>query len=671
MPNPENKQKEIPRVEYSQKELDYRGFLITRANSSRSQREQNFDEFDGQTFEQYYFSNAKAKNSYIEPKKNDEDVRVVTGTTKEKNNTMIASTLNYNLEPEVTAFDEDDTELVDLGIACKDMIRKSKKLELPEYEMKRPVIYDEYYAQGTVHVLETYDEYTILRKEMPKMDWSEGVDPNVINWNEKLKDTYKYCNSSMVSGLHVYPGNVREFFIELQPYMIIRRKRHRSEVEAQYGTWPRWKYVPRKIEKFLQDSTVLSDSSSANYDDWSMVETSENMVEEVLYFDKWKNEYQILLNGVMMLPVGFPLSFFLGIPEYPISKGDCEPISRFFYWSKSIPAKTKVDQQIFDEFMKMAIVKTRKSFKAPIFNNTGQNLTTKIFEPGTIHKNIDASKIIEFGKTDGVTAPEFNMINMVKGIIDSKSVSPVFEGQAMTGDQTAREIIELKQQGMMKMGLAIVGIVNLERRMAWLRLYNILKNWSEPLEESFSEVKGKIKKYRRISVDADFGDGEKGNRMIEFTEDMPTSEMVAAREKIVKDTTGKNIREIYINAKDLKALKYKFFVEIVPTEKSTSELKKALFIENMTQGLQLFGPAAFNMEFLKRQWVSLAGQDPEKMLVVQPSPEQQMMMEQQAQVGAQGPQNPGGPEGGNQLGLNQQMSPMQSKTNAPSLSALA
>ena len=57
------------------------------------------------------------------------------------------------------------------------------------------------------------------------------------------------------------------------------------------------------------------------------------------------------------------------------------------------------------------------------------------------------------------------------------------------------------------------------------------------------------------------------------------------------------------------------------------------------------------------------------MLVTQPTPEQQAMMQQQAQIGAQG--QPTMPEGGNQLGLKKQMSPTQSKPNAsPGLRAL-
>ena len=80
-----------------------------------------------------------------------------------------------------------------------------------------------------------------------------------------------------------------------------------------------------------------------------------------MYQNKWTNEFMIWCNGVMMLPLGYPLTALNGKCEYTVIKLSVEPISEFFFYSKSIPAKTKVDQAIYDEMYRLMILKFRQS----------------------------------------------------------------------------------------------------------------------------------------------------------------------------------------------------------------------------------------------------------------------------------------------------------------------
>jgi hypothetical protein len=97
------------------------------------------------------------------------------------------------------------------------------------------------------------------------------------------------------------------------------------------------------------------------------------MVEVLIYQDKFNDEFQILLNGVMQLPVGFPMPWEHG--EYNLVQGHLEPISAFFAYSKSIPDKTFLDQQVLDEMYRLAVLKTQKSFMPPIANYSANILT--------------------------------------------------------------------------------------------------------------------------------------------------------------------------------------------------------------------------------------------------------------------------------------------------------
>lgn len=618
----EKQQEQFEDLILLEKEKSFIAMAKQRCKDAKEQRDQAYDEFDGQTYGDYYFSNMKANNSFIPPKLNDEDVRITGGTTKEKTNTLLSAMLNYNLEPEILAFNEDEIQDTDFSRVATAMVRKSSKLEKPEYETKRALIYHEFLAQGIVYARERWREYGIPKKILENMDWSEGVDPSKIKWNEQLKEAQKYCDTELLCGLNVYVGNIKEYYMELQPYVVTRRKITYGAAKSLYNNWTRFKYVHEKINKVVDDS--VGENVNVAYENWNMVEDKLGMVEEIEYMDKWTNEYQIFLNGVPMLPVGFPLSFFTGESEYPIAVGKGEPIHPHFFYCKSVPAKTKVDQQVFDEFIKLMVLKTRKSFKPPYANNTGLALSQKIHMPGTMLKNIPVEKLVKIGESDGVSNSEFAMVQFLKQQIDNKSVSPIMEGQQSGRETTAREIIEMKQQAMTRLGAVILGIINFEKRRGWLRLLNILKNWGEPIDSEMKDIGGKLKKinkYRTISGQSEFENGEMGERIMEFTDQpLPEDEQTYAEERVISRRKGIKIRKNYISTQEFKKLQYKFFVEVVPTEKTTNELKKAVWMENLAQWLQLFGMDALNMDYVKSRSVTLGGEDPNKILNKNPAP---------------------------------------------------
>jgi hypothetical protein len=329
--------------------------------------------------------------------------------------------------------------------------------------------------------------------------------------------------------------------------------------------------------------------------------------------------------------------------EYPIIKGDVEAISRYFAYSRSIPAKNKFSQAVMDEMFKGIILKTRKSYQPPMANFTGQSLSKKIFYPGTITNNIDPTKLQEIGQNNGPSLAEFNALDLVKRVIDESSVSSVFEGNSSRKRQTAKEILELKNQSMQKLGLTITGVINLEKKMAWYRLNNILMRWTAPIDEKLDEVKGKIKKYRTENIDTEFPDGVKGEHIVEFSEDVPESEQIMAQEEILSKRRQKTIRKTVINPIELKNLKYRWFIEVSPGQKETSELRGALFEESVGKAKAMF-PNQTNDEYLKTVWANYQKLDPKKFWLQQPKTP---------------PGMPPGQPGGNDIGANLQPNPEQ------------
>jgi hypothetical protein len=626
----QNDKHDVEAPNLSEDELYFRSKILRELEKARTQRENSHAEFDDQTFSEYWESNAKAANSYIPPKINEFDVRTTTGTTKEKGNTVLSSLINFNLEPIIKGFDQDNVEVYELGLTMQDLIKKSRKIESPEYDVKKVLIYHELLSQGTVFVEDTQVEFRLPNKIAKDFEMIDGKFSD-FDWKEGVDKVYKYCSASLINNLNVYLGNIREFDLEKQPYVAVRKLLTRAEAQSKYGKWGRWENVPRKVTKIAGDS-----EDGLSYNRWSLEPLEDGMVEEVKYYNKWSNDFMILLNGVPMFPVKrskkgvlgtFPLSSLLGVCEYPLAKGDIEPISQFFAYSKSIPAKTKVDQQIFDEMLKAIILKTRKSYQPPMANNTGKTLSKKIFYPGTIHNGVNPDKLQEIGNNIGVTPSEYNATEFIKRIIDSKSVSPVLEGQSVTGQQTAREIIESKQQSMLKLGITILGVINLEKRLAKLRLYNILKYWTEPIDKRVETTKegveAMVNVYRTESIDSEFEDGRTGEKIVDFREGpFPTGEQILAEEEILEAVRGRPVSKVYLDPQELRAIDYRWSIEINPTEKNTSSLKLAQFDEYIQKLLAMFVPLGKmpNIDYLAERQAILQGEDPRKIWPAQAPP---------------------------------------------------
>jgi hypothetical protein len=590
--------------EYSDIELKYRSFLIKRLTDAKNQRSSKWDELDGMDFQTYYDTNAKAGNSYNPPKENKQDTKIVTGTTLEKENALLNSLLNLNFEPNVEAFDKNDLPISSLGKTMESMIIKSRTIENYNDD-KRRLIYKEILDQGTTYVEEVENQYIIPDKVID-MSSITDMDPEKMIWSYNATKVYDECESNLIPSTFVYLGNMREFDMEKQPFIFTLEYIPYELAEAKYKNWKRFKNVPRTIRE-----TVVSqkDSSDSGYRQWRLYDLLPEFVEVIKYQDKWANEYMVMLNGEMMLKPGFPLSYFSGGCFYTISKGDIEPISAKFSISKSYPAKTKVSQAVLDEFLRMFIIKIQKSAFPPMANKGGQILSKKVFFPSNITPNLNPDDLKEIGTNNGITPGDVNGYELVKNIVEEMTVSSQFQGLD-NKTKTATQTLEDKKQNLIKIGMAVFGIMALERQMCYKRLYNILRVWTKATETKIDDITGQLQNiYRSVSVPAEF-DGTSGIRQITLTDqNYKTPEEVASEEISYKRETGVSLQRIYLNPEILKMIKNRWYIEIVQTDKNTSEFKKLMFINNLKEAIAIWGIENVNLDGLKARWAQLSGED--------------------------------------------------------------
>jgi hypothetical protein len=611
----------IEPIKYTNEEAEYRAMVIKRIISAKNQRDATHVEFDDMDYLTRYEANAKAANAYVPPKLNRIDTRIVTGTTREKELTLLSALLNYNLEPNIEAYDKDDMIIMEIGETMEDLIKKSREIEM--YDDKRPLIYKEGLDQGDAFVEEVSIERQRVEKELKdhKPDFRNIKN---IKWTRKLGKVYSQCEVKLKSGTQVFLGNIKEFDEWEQPYIITLEIVPRSVAQSIFGDWERWKNVSTKIVRTIEDGDIA-------YRDWSLLTIEEDSCEIIKYYDKWTNELMILINGVMMLPIKFPLTAVSPSGEYPLAQLSIEPISQFFAYSNSVPSKTKVEQALLDEMFKAIVTVFQQKVKPPMANNTGRALSSRIFDPGNISNNIDPTKLQPILQNQGLTPAEFSVFELVKGIVDEKTTSPAFSGDTTQGSQTATEIIELKKQQMMKLGFVIWGVLRFEKRMAWLRLHNILENWTKPIGEEVDELTKQIKElYRTATVKGPIEDGREGRKIYAMDKELTgilSGEQIMAEEEFLSRESNIPTRKIYLNPDELRNLKAKWFITVTPTEKDSSVLDRVLYTQSLSQAAMLFGPQRLNMPYHERRFAILNKEDPEKYFL----PEQAM---QPAMAGA-------------------------------------
>lgn len=597
----------IEKPDYTPQELLFRSQIIYELQLARDQRDRYHPELDNMTYVEYYESNRRKDLSYIPSKKNKDDVRIVTGTTREKDTTLLNSLLGMNLKPQITAFDDDDLMVNELGDNMGDMVQKSRELE--DYDKKRSIIYREMISQGDVFVQELYKEDF---REVPtsELHWDPTKDGiSDFSIKKRLQKIYEGPEVRMVNGKKVYLGNIRCPFIEDQQLVAVLNVYPRAQAEARYGQWERWKHVPYGLDTM---TTFYDDG--ATYKDWNLVTLNDkDKVAEIMVYWKERNIFMILLNGVLMLPIDFPLTAISPTGEIPMAQGKLEPISDFAY-SKSQPSKTKVKQELLDEITKLMIQKNRQSYRPPLGNRGKKVYSSNIFTAGRITTDISEGELFPILGPNfnmGITQPDFQFYKTIKESIDEETTTPQQGGEPADPNATAAAVQEQKQAEMVQLGLSLDGVINLERRMTWNRIYNIITHWTKEQDEHIDDVKqGIYDGYKSFAVSTTLDNGQKGTRIFRQTTDMyPAADDHEAEEEKMTKEKGHPVRITYLNPKMLSTVPFKWFIQIIPSHKSNDKLSQAMFIQNLQQAIAIFGPDSINQEYAKQRYAIIINED--------------------------------------------------------------
>lgn len=585
---------------YTEEESAYLANLKNKLELAKNIREQTRQEFDGLTFAQYFDANERGANTTLKPIKNKGETQFMSGTLRTKMMALLNSIESLNLRPQILAYNEFDLSIKALGQAMEDIIDKIDEVNLDD-ELKLLRFY-ELLKQGFVFVETQWIE------KMEKIKNGGGDEfRGSGDWSVVQKVTESKPERNIISGLSVFLGNIRQYFIEKQPYLYTVEYLDYNVAEQIYGQFEMWKYVSRYLKQVI-DTPIIG-----YY--WRLFDDTEmkDKVEVIKYQSSPDNEYQILINGVPMLSIGHPLPWG---NFYSIDQQNLEPIAHNFAYGKSFIFKNKNLVSILDEMMKLAVQKTQMSFKPPMINMSGRIVSRAALMPGAINNGMrkgDLLPIYENG-TIGVNNSEFSMIQEMRSQIDRNTVSQTFTGQQEGGGTvTATQVIELQRQSKMMMAQLVLSATLLEQKLALKELYLILGRWFEPEEVEINKARNLLRgKYRTVSRERMISGEGKGVRMIIPTEEKLEAEEVYAFEESMKNKTGKPFRAIFLNPELLKKANYTWYVSVSPKEKKTSELNK-LMLEDMIAKANAIG-LPLNIEYVAELFADAYDIDASKLL---------------------------------------------------------
>lgn len=609
----------VKTVPYTDPEKEYFWQVVKKIYNAQQERDQQHDEFDGMTYLEYCADNRKGANTYLEPKKNKADTNYASGTIRQKMLTYLASIMSLDLGIDINAYDEDSREIKELGEAMEDILFTVGENDGEGGDDEKKLLrFYTMFEQGSAFVREMVAKKYKLKKRITKK-----FDGKISSaeWSKRMMATGPQITRKIILNENVILGNIREFDMENQPFVVDIEIMPYDMAKEIYGTWERWEYVP----KTFNDMFMLNRDAQQRYNPfkWYRTETSED-VEIVRYQSLPHNECMIFINGVMMLPVGMPM----WQEGYDIAKQVNEVISPFFAYGKSMVSRLRNNSILMDEMIRLAIKKTQKSFAPPMISTAGRALSQRIFSPGVITTNIKEGTISRLDPNAGsVEAGEFNMIQFLQNKIDEKSVNPVFGGQQPSGTPTATQILEVQRQARMVISLTVLVCSLLERKLAWLRLFNVLQHYFKPQKMIYNKYTNEfIQKYRTIVRDKFIPGVGMGKQMIKIAEKIPTVNEQIDEENALS-TKEEPVRITYIDPKYIAAAKLMWYVNVVQKEKKSDALNKVLFNE-FSQGAMQFPNV--NIQHLEERYAEVWEENPAKLFNRKESPTPEQMPGQQA-----------------------------------------
>lgn len=533
-------------------------FYLDILNKARDERAMARKEFDGATFEQDYERNREVLLSFLKPKINQDDVRVNSGVAEKKLELMQNELLAMNFQPEISAYDRNNQMLRDLSVELTDIVKKTNDIEKDE----------DLYVELIQDLLS--QRVAIIEERIEDMD--HGYNPQDLPGR-------KYACKRRISPLQLYPEDlyISCHRLQEQPSITIYDRKLYEEGVEDYGDNENW--------PFVKPGTNMHDEY-LGYFKYRFSSLKQDEIEIITILMKTSKgiERQVIINGVMM----YEPKSYLKCKNYPLAAVTVKTIPDFFYGKPPI-ASAKYLAGLKDESIRNAVLKFRQAVRAPLGVKSGKVYSRDIWSPGAVTQGLDKDSFSRLIDHDGITASEYQFLQMVDKEIEQFIGSPSLESEA-GGKKTATEVLALQKLAIKSLGLSVLAVMRLKRDATFLRINSFFEEYLKAVGKRVigDEIRDE---YRKFEIDnGRTADGVTAKKYITFIDRQLAPEElkgVRKREKDEAKREGKKVKYSFLNVKMMENFILDFKVVVTPESRDSSSLDQVLFQDRLSQAMAI------------------------------------------------------------------------------------
>lgn len=419
-----------------------------------------------------------------------------------------------------------------------------------------------------------------------------------------------------------YPSSVSIRNLSKMPYCFWRKVIPYSSFQQDWTSY-------KKSSLVLPRRTFREEEDRPFYADFISDDVGEGAVELIRFYDKFKDQYVVIANGIWLNPIGkeevSPLPF--NHKELPFWDIKFDFFGDFFY-GKSLPDRLKTLQDTLNVLTNMLLDQSFLTIFPPLLTNGYDSIEDDYLRPGR-RTPIDTQGLPinnAFMKLDLGTPSGWHqyILEYTRGIMEQSSIDKVSAGTAGVGERTTAQEIRTAAEGV----TAILGLfgrmVNYGvKRKARLKAANILQFWTDENSPMIQRVLGEdgreeINKAFNVFKlhGAVLTGGKRGTKIIEMyadKKDMPDKNILKAKALIAKAESNVDTEIIAMPGEYIR--NFLFDVKLIPNPKNetSKELEKALQLEKVRVYMSFF-PEMIDKRELAAQTAEKMGDDPTKVL---------------------------------------------------------
>lgn len=434
-----------------------------------------------------------------------------------------------------------------------------------------------------------------------------GEDGKILKVKERKIVHYNGPQGEIIPVEDFIPGSIKERDIQEQPRLtwVTRMQKPTFDRMFPVSKFPEADKVKTHGELIAEDITDFTVRQ----------DLKEKEVEIIRYFNKWKDEFHIIANGVLLTEINSPMPF--NHKDYPFVWGGFEELDHGFIYDMPLTIKIMDMQDVDNEVLNLSLDMLWRALNETILVQGGDEMNEDVLYGGG---TIDVDNVNNFKKLDWGSGLAFSasnsLLDRVKQSLESASVSAESAGTAGTGrSRTAREVLVAREAAMEIATLFLTNMENMERDKALLRVKNQLDRYKNPIEweRRIGEDKtDEIAKFREITVrDTTLTKNRKGTINVVITNKPRGEEELNQENRTAKETS----QIIEVSPDFIRQIE--FDVEIV----ANSSVRRSKVLESAENErffrTALEVPQILDVRKAGEDWVKSLDKNPEEAMVQQ------------------------------------------------------